>query len=52
MPASVGVNQPVRMPPMMITGMIIGRAEPRAADNTSLNGARAFLMPTGPQKKL
>ena len=50
MPASVGVNQPLRMPPMMITGMTIGSAEARAASATSANGARFFLTPGGPQK--
>ncbi len=35
---------------MMITGMTRGSAEPRAATITSLNGARFFMMPTGPQK--
>ena len=49
-PASVGVNQPVRMPPMMITGIISGNAEPRAATATSVNDARVFITPTGPQK--
>ena len=34
-PASVGVNQPLRMPPMMITGITSGSAEPRAAMTTS-----------------
>ena len=50
MPASVGVNQPVRMPPMMITGMTIGRAEPRAATYTSISFARGFRWPVGPKK--
>ena len=35
---------------MMITGMTSGSAEPRAATSTSLNGARFFMTPTGPQK--
>mgnify|MGYP003694719797 CR=1 FL=1 len=50
MPASVGVNQPLRMPPMMITGITSGSAEPRAAISTSLNGERFFITPAGPQK--
>ena len=48
-PASVGVNQPLRMPPMMITGMTSGSAEPRAATSTSVSGARFLRTPTGPQ---
>ncbi len=50
MPASVGVNHPVRMPPMMITGIISGNAEARAASANSHSDARAFFMPTGPKK--
>ena len=50
MPASVGVNQPVRIPPMMITGIISGSAEARAATATSQNEARGFITPTGPKK--
>ena len=46
----VGVNQPVRMPPMMITGMTSGSAAPRAASTTSLAFDRFFITPTGPQK--
>ena len=50
MPASVGVNQPVRMPPMMISGIISGSTEARAASANSQSVARGFLMPTGPKK--
>jgi hypothetical protein len=50
MPASVGVNKPLRIPPMMITGITSGNAEPRAATATSVNEARGFFTPTGPQK--
>ena len=35
---------------MMITGITSGSAEPRAATATSVNGARFFITPTGPQK--
>ena len=35
-PASVGVNHPLRIPPMMMTGMISGSAAPRAATATSV----------------
>ena len=50
MPASVGVNQPVRIPPMMITGITSGSAEPRAATAISGSDARFFMTPIGPQK--
>ncbi len=50
MPASVGVNHPVRMPPMMITGIISGSAEPCSASANSPGVAIRFLMPTGPKK--
>ena len=50
MPASVGVNQPVRMPPMMMTGITIGSADPRAATKMSTSFARFFMVPTGPKK--
>ena len=51
MPASVGVNQPVRMPPMMITGITSGSAEPRAAIGELARAcARCFMTPTGPKK--
>ena len=41
-PASVGVNQPVRIPPSRMTGIIIGSAASLAASATSPNGARAL----------
>ena len=34
---------------MMMTGMISGNAAPRAATATSVNFARGFITPTGPQ---
>ena len=50
MPASVGVNHPVRMPPMMMTGIISGSTDARAASANSHSEARGFKMPTGPKK--
>ena len=50
MPASVGVNHPVRMPPMMMTGIISGSEDALSASANSPNVARFFLMPTGPKK--
>ena len=50
MPASVGVNHPVRMPPMMITGIISGSMEARTASANSHSEARGFIRPTGPKK--
>ena len=41
---------PVRMPPMMITGITSGSAAPRVAIVTWVNDARFFFSPTGPQK--
>ena len=49
-PASVGVNQPVRMPPSRITGIISGSAASPAAKITWRNGARGLRMPEGPKK--
>ncbi len=49
-PASVGVNQPVRMPPMMMTGITSGTAASRAAPANSNRDARFFIKPTGPKK--
>ena len=34
----------------MMTGITSGNAEPRAATTTSVNDARFFFTPTGPQK--
>ena len=50
MPASVGVNQPVRMPPMMISGIISGSTEARAASANWHSVARGFRTPVGPKK--
>ncbi len=50
MPASVGVNWPVRMPPMMMTGIISGMAASLAASANWPKVARLRLMPTGPKK--
>jgi len=49
-PASVGVNQPVRMPPSRITGIISGSAASPAASITLRSGARALCMPEGPEE--
>ncbi len=49
-PASVGVNQPVRMPPSRITGIISGNAASAVAKTTWRSGARGLLMPDGPKK--
>ena len=49
-PASVGVNQPDRMPPMMITGITSGKAAPRTAPANSPSVARRRRMPAGPKK--
>ena len=38
-PASVGVNQPVRMPPSRITGIISGNAASAVANTTWRSGA-------------
>jgi hypothetical protein len=46
MPASVGMNQPVRMPPMMITGITMGSADPSAATKASTRRARFFRVST------
>ncbi len=49
-PASVGVNQPVKMPPSRITGIISGSAASPAANTTCFSGARGLRMPEGPKK--
>ena len=49
-PASVGVKEPVRMPPSRITGIISGSAASPAANTTWRSGARGFCMPVGPKK--
>ena len=51
-PASVGVNWPVRMPPMMMIGIISGTTACLVAVANSPNVARFRLMPTGPKKWL
>src|SRR3954453_2208853 len=50
-PASVGVNQPVRMPPSRITGIISGSAASAVANITWRSGARGLRIPAGPKKK-
>ena len=52
MPASVGVNWPVRMPPIMMTGIISGTAAFLVAVENSPNVARLRLIPIGPKKWL
>ena len=50
-PASVGVNQPVRMPPSRITGIISGREASLDALGELAEARRAAgVMPTGPKK--
>ena len=49
-PASVGVNNPVRMPPSRITGIIKGSAASRVARAIIPNEARGRLCPIGPKK--
>ena len=48
MPASVGVNHPDKMPPMMMTGIIKGMAASLDASAISEYEARFFLNPGGP----
>ena len=52
MPASVGVNWPVRMPPMMMIGIISGTAAALVAVLNWPKVARWRLTPTGPKKWL
>ena len=49
-PASVGVNQPVSMPPSKITGIISGNAASPVANITWRIEARGLRAPTGPKK--
>ena len=50
MPASVGVNWPPRMPPMMMSGIISGTAASLVAVLNCPNVARLRMTPTGPKK--
>ena len=49
-PASVGVNQPVMMPPSNMMGIIIGRAADPAAVARPRKVARGRWNPAGPKK--
>ena len=49
-PASVGVNQPDRIPPSRMTGIMSGSAASRVARAIIPNEARGRLKPTGPKK--
>ena len=49
-PASVGVNQPVRMPPSRMNGIISGSDASLNARPTTRIGARGRRMPVGPKK--
>src|SRR4030088_1341605 len=49
-PASVGVNQPVRMPPRRMIGIISGSDASLKAYATSRKAARGRRMPAGPEK--
>ena len=49
-PASVGVNLPVRMPPMMMIGIISGTTASLVAVLNWPKVARLCLRPTGPKK--
>ena len=49
-PASVGVNQPVRMPPSRMIGIISGRAASLAASAIMPKEARVLLAPSRPEK--
>ena len=49
-PASVGVNQPVRMPPSRMPGISIGSAARRAAPPNCGRVERGRCSPAGPKK--
>ena len=49
-PASVGVNQPVRMPPSRMTGIISGSDGVPAREHDLRSGARGRCMPVGPEE--